>query len=220
MGGTKEAAARAAELGESKPDARIVTSLAGRTREPAPVAGEVRVGGFGGTGGLAKWINREHVTQVIDATHPFATQISSNAKQACNQTNTPLEIRTRALWPRQAGDDWREVENIDAAIDEIPPAARVLLALGSQHIAPFAKRSDVWFLVRMVDPPDKAPPLPHHELLLQRPSPDWRKERDVLVHHAISHIICRNSGGPGAYAKIEAARDLGLPVIMIGRPSG
>ncbi|MEM1365136.1 MAG: precorrin-6A/cobalt-precorrin-6A reductase, partial [Pseudomonadota bacterium] len=150
LGGTKEAAALAAELVEAKPNARIVTSLAGRTREPKPVIGEVRIGGFGGRDGLTAWLKAERVTQVVDATHPFAIQISNNAKQACAATGIPLEVRTRALWEQKAGDNWLPVPSIEAAITAIPPHARVLLALGSQHIGPFVQRADVWFLVRMI----------------------------------------------------------------------
>ncbi|MEO0637494.1 MAG: cobalt-precorrin-6A reductase [Pseudomonadota bacterium] len=220
LGGTKEAAALAASLVAEKPNARIVTSLAGRTREPKPVAGETRTGGFGGADGLATWLQTEGVSQVIDATHPFAEQISKNALAACERTGTPLEVRKREPWQKQPGDTWREATNIHQAVAMIPAGARVLLALGRQHIAPFAEREDVWFLVRMVDAPSEQLDLPAHELLLQRPSAEADDEQQVLLEHQITHIVCRNSGGPGAYAKIEAARELSLPVIMIARPQG
>ena len=217
LGGTKEAAELAASLVAEHPHWRVITSLAGRTREPLPVAGEVRTGGFGGAQGLAAWMRAEGVTRLIDATHPFARQISLNAKAAAVATGIPLDIRTRPPWPQQAGDNWILVATLAGAVEAIPSGARVLLALGSQHIAPFAARSDVHFLVRMVDPPEDALPLPDHELLVGRPSTDWRREAALLGAHAITHVVCRNAGGAGAYAKIEAARRSGLVVIMIGR---
>ena len=217
LGGTREAAELARELVASKPAARIVTSLAGRTKEPAPLAGEVRIGGFGGVEGLIRFIEENTVTRLIDATHPFARQISANAVEAAKFSGVPLEIRTRKPWTRQPGDTWIEVESLEAARDAIPPRARVLLALGSQHIGLFASREDVHFVVRMIDKPETPLALPDHALVLGRPGDTAAVETMLLIAHSITHIVCRNSGGRAAYAKIEAARELGLPVIMVGR---
>jgi precorrin-6A/cobalt-precorrin-6A reductase len=217
LGGTREAAELAAEFVRKHPDWRVITSLAGRTKEPKPVAGEVRTGGFGGAEGLAAFLEKERVTRLVDATHPFAKRISANAKAAATLACVPLDIRTRAPWRRQPGDDWTEVVSLEEARDALPSGARVLLALGSQHIAPFAARSDVHFVVRMVDPPDEPLALPDHNLVIGLPGQTTEAEAALLERHAITHIVCRNSGGDGAYAKIEAARKLGLPVVMIAR---
>jgi precorrin-6A/cobalt-precorrin-6A reductase len=122
LGGTREAAALARELVAAKPDARIITSLAGRTKEPAPLAGEVRTGGFGGVDGLVRYLQENQVTRLVDATHPFARQISANAVEAASIAGVPLEIRTRKPWSRQPGDTWIEVETLEQARDAIPPA--------------------------------------------------------------------------------------------------
>jgi precorrin-6A/cobalt-precorrin-6A reductase len=217
LGGTREAAALARELVAAKPDARIITSLAGRTKEPAPLAGEVRTGGFGGVDGLVRYLQENQVTRLVDATHPFARQISANAVEAASIAGVPLEIRTRKPWSRQPGDTWIEVETLEQARDAIPPRARVLLALGSQHIGLFASRDDVHFVVRMIDRPETPLDLPDHALVLGRPGDTAAVEIMLLIAHAITHIVCRNSGGTAAYAKIEAARDLGLPVIMVSQ---
>jgi precorrin-6A/cobalt-precorrin-6A reductase len=214
LGGTKEAAALAAELVAAHPDWRVITSLAGRTKEPKPVAGEVRIGGFGGVEGLTEYLTGENITRLIDATHPFATQISANAKRAAALTNTPLEVRTRPPWQKQPGDNWLEFTSLEEARDALPPAARVLLALGSQHITPFATRADVHYVVRMVDAPDKPLPLPDYELVIGMPG-DVEAETALLRRHGITHIVCRNSGGEGAYAKIEAARRILVTVHLI-----
>ncbi|AKH99782.1 precorrin-6x reductase [Hoeflea sp. IMCC20628] len=217
LGGTSEAAELAKQLVESQPAARVITSLAGRTREPAPLAGEVRSGGFGGIDGLVSYLRENRVTRLIDATHPFARQISANAVEAARIAGVPLEIRTRMPWERQQGDEWIVVETLQAARDAIPPRARVLLALGSQHIGVFADREDAHFVVRMIDPPETKLELPDHALILGRPGDTAAIEAMLLIAHSITHIVCRNSGGKSAYAKIEAARKLGLPVIMVGR---
>jgi precorrin-6A/cobalt-precorrin-6A reductase len=218
LGGTKEAAALAATLVSAHPGWRIITSLAGRTREPKPLAGEVRIGGFGGAEGLAAYLRGENVTSLIDATHPFARQISANAIRAAELTGIPLDIRTRAPWQKQPGDNWVDFKSLEDARDALPAAARVLLALGSQHIGPFASRDDVHFLVRMVDKPDQPLPLPDHELVTGLPG-NVQAEIDLLNRHRSTHIVCRNSGGSGAYAKIEAARACSVPVFMIALPS-
>jgi len=217
LGGTREAADLAKELVAAKPEARIMTSLAGRTKEPAPLAGEVRTGGFGGIEGLTRYLRENGVTHLIDATHPFARQISANAVEAARIAGVPLDIRTRKPWARQPGHNWIEVETLEAARDAIPTGAKVLLALGSQHISLFATRDDIHFVVRMIDKPEQPLGLPDHALVLGRPGDAPAVETMLLIAHSITHIVCRNSGGTAAYAKIEAARQLGLPVIMVGR---
>lgn len=214
LGGTAEAAAMAARLADK--GVNVMTSLAGRTREPAPLKGAVRTGGFGGAEGLAAFIRENGVSLLVDMTHPFARRISENARRASAETGVPLLAWQRPGWTRQEGDLWIEVPNIAAALSAIPPHAHVLLALGSQHIAPFAARADVHFLVRMVDPPQTPLPLPNHELLLAKPGA-VEDEFALLRTRCMTHIVCRNSGGAASYAKIAAARLLGLPVIMIGQ---
>ncbi|MEQ8306750.1 MAG: cobalt-precorrin-6A reductase [Hoeflea sp.] len=217
LGGTREAADLARQLVADRPHARIITSLAGRTKEPAPLAGEVRTGGFGGAEGLARYIKENGITQLIDATHPFARQISANAVEAARLAGVPFEIRTRTPWAKQPGDNWIEVETLEEARDAIPEGARVLLALGSQHIGLFSSREDVHFVVRMIDQPEEPLSLPDHTLVLGRPGGSAAVETMLLIAHSITHIVCRNSGGKAAYAKIEAARQMGLPVIMVKR---
>lgn len=218
LGGTKEAAALAKKLVAEKPNARIISSLAGRTKEPTPVAGEVRIGGFGGAGGLANFIQENHVTKLIDATHPFAQNISANARKAALKTSVTFEQIERAPWQKKQGDNWIEVGSLQEAKQAIPDNARVLLALGSQHIALFKDNADVHFLIRMVDQPASELPFTYYTLELGKPG-DVTHETALLEKHGITHIVCRNSGGKGAYAKIEAARTLKLPVILVQQAS-
>jgi precorrin-6A/cobalt-precorrin-6A reductase len=214
LGGIREAADLAETLvGRGH---TVISSLAGRTKEPVPLAGEVRIGGFGGADGLAAFINENAIDVLIDATHPFAKTMSANAVLAAEKAKCRLIIYARAAWQKQSGDIWFEVETLEGARDAIPEDANVLLALGSQHIAMFACRADVHFVVRMVDQPSAPLPLPNHTLIIGRPG-DVVAETQLVAKHAISHIVCRNSGGVGAYAKIEAARHLNLPVIIINR---
>ncbi|MGL4405648.1 MAG: cobalt-precorrin-6A reductase [Notoacmeibacter sp.] len=214
LGGIKEAAELAGLLDAQGHD--VISSLAGRTKEPAPLVGQIRVGGFGGPKGLADFLTENHVDFLIDATHPFAKKISQNAKLAAALTGCEFIIYLRPAWEKQAGDNWVEVESLDAACQAIPENARVLLALGSQHIAHFQSRTDVQFIVRMVDQPIEALALSNYSLVLGKPG-DSVAETLLLQTHNISHIVCRNSGGVGAYAKITAARALGLTVIIINR---
>lgn len=214
LGGTREAANLAEKLVQE--GHQVTTSLAGRTREPLPLAGETRSGGFGGVDGLARYIRENGVTRLIDATHPFATQISANARSAATLTGVNFEEHTRPSWQRRDGDNWIEVDSLEAASDAIPSDARVLLALGSQHIAVFASRDDVHFVVRMVDAPEEPLPLPDHSPITGRPG-NLQSETALLRKHNISHIVSRNSGGEPSYSKIQAARELGLIVIMIQR---
>lgn len=215
LGGTTEAAQLTKRLAPLP--LRVITSLAGRTRDPAKLEGEVRSGGFGGAEGLAHYIEAENVTLIIDATHPFATRISPNAAKAAELTKRPLIRLERPAWQKTEGDDWREVPSLEEAVSAIPPDARVLLALGRQHIAAFAARPDVHFVVRMIDPPETPLDLASHELVLAKPG-KRDDEEAFLTARRITHIVCRNSGGSASYAKLEAARNLKIPVILIARP--
>jgi len=220
LGGIREASELAARLVAEGHD--VTTSLAGRTREPKPPAGELHIGGFSsqtrsGAEGLAEYLRTNGFTRLIDCTHPFAHKISRNASAAARLAGVPLETLTRPAWEKREGDDWTEVASLEEASAAIPANARVLLALGSQHVRVFANRQNVHFVVRMVDPPENELPLSDHTLVLGTPPKDAAAEIILLKTHRITHVVCRNSGGTGAYAKIEAARMLGIPVIMVER---
>lgn len=215
LGGTREAAELARELASQGLD--VTTSLAGRTKEPTPVEGKLRIGGFGGAEGLAGYLKEEGFTRVIDATHPFAKTISANALKACETAALPLDICTRAPWQKQPGDLWTEVATLEEAANALPPNARVLLALGRQYLDAFFARTDCHFVIRMIDPPETPLAFRSHEILTAKPSADPDEEAALFRSHAITHIVARNSGGDGAYAKIVAARRMGLPVVMVGR---
>lgn len=215
LGGTKEASDLAAKL--VRKGHEVTTSLAGRTKEPEPLAGQVRIGGFGGVEGLAGYLIANGFEKLIDATHPFAKQISANADAAARQTGIEFERIVRAPWQKQNGDRWIEVGSLSDAREKIPGNARVLLALGSQYIDLFKSRKDVFFLVRTVDEPAQPLSLTDHQLVLGKPSRDWQEEAELIAAHNLTHIVCRNSGGDGAYAKIKAARHLGLTVIIVAR---
>lgn len=216
LGGTAEAVKLASRL--QAPHLRVISSLAGRTLAPAKIAGEIRVGGFGGPQGLADYLKAENVKLLIDATHPFATQISDNAIFASTTGNPIAFVRLeRPAWLKKPGDKWVVVDTLAQAADAIPSKARVLLALGKQHIAPFSKRNSVHFVVRMIDPPEAPLDLVDFELELSKPG-TVEGEASLLIAKRITHIVCRNSGGKASYAKITAARDLGIPVIMLERP--
>ena len=216
LGGTREAATLAEKL--IREGNYVITSLAGRTKEPAPVAGEIRSGGFGGIEPMAQWISTHAITKVIDATHPFATTISANAREACRIAGVELVVKKRGPWSKHSGDNWIEVKTLQDAAATIPPRSRVLLALGSQHLSEFAQRHDVHFVIRMVDKPDTPLHFKNHDLLLAKPSPEWQAEAALLQRYGVTHIVCRNSGGEGAYAKIVAARHLAIPVIIVSMP--
>lgn len=216
LGGTAEAAALAEKL-VARGDVAVVTSLAGRTTNPVLPPGEVRIGGFGGAEGLAAYIRENGITRIIDATHPFARRISENAIQAAAETGIALEHLVRLGWVSQRGDRWQEVSSLEEAAQALPADATVFLALGRQYLDAFAARSDCRFVIRMVDAPAEPLPFANHLLMLGKPSADPTREAELFAAHGITHLVCRNSGGAAGYGKIVAAREMGLPVVMVGR---
>jgi precorrin-6A/cobalt-precorrin-6A reductase len=217
LGGTSEAHALAEALSRAGYDA--VYSYGGRTRAPPAQPVRVRVGGFGGVSGLSDYIHHENITHVIDATHPFAVEISRHAVAACASSRTPLIALERMPWVKSPGDVWIEVADIGSAVAALPDQrARVFLAIGRQHIAPFGAKSQHAYTLRFVDSPDRAPPLADADLIVSRGPFSLPGERELLRSRRIEWIVARNSGGAGARAKIDAARESSLPVIMIERP--
>ncbi|UPJ61235.1 cobalt-precorrin-6A reductase [Bradyrhizobium sp. 192] len=216
LGGTADASLLAAQVARAGLGA--VYSYGGRTRAPADQPLPTRIGGFGGVSGLADYIRSENITHVIDATHPFAAEMSRNAVAACAQTSTPLIALERAPWTRAPGDNWIEVADVSAAAAALPETpAKVFLAIGRQHIAPFAAKPQHSYTLRFVDPPDA--PLPFAaDVIVSRGPFLLNGELEMMRERGIGWIVARNSGGDGARAKIDAARVLGLPVIMISRP--
>jgi precorrin-6A/cobalt-precorrin-6A reductase len=195
----------------------VTTSLAGRTVDPILPVGAVRIGGFGGAEGLASYLREEGFERMIDATHPFARRISENAIKAAAISGVPLEQRLRPRWQKQPGDRWKAVRSLTAAADALPAGATVFLALGRQYLDAFTGRSDCRFVIRMVDPPETPLAFKDHMLVLGKPASDPEQEADLFTAHGITHLVCRNSGGPAGYAKIIAARRLALPVIIVER---
>ena len=215
LGGTTEASALARALAAAGADA--VFSYAGRTEAPVAQPLPTRIGGFGGVDGLIAYLRAEKIDAVVDATHPFAAQMSRNAIMACARVGVPLIGLQRPAWRAGEGDLWTHVADIQSAIAALPDQpARVFLAIGKQNLADFAARPH-HYLLRLVDAPS-APPLPDCTVVLARGPFDAAQDLALLQAHRISHIVAKNAGGAGAEAKLIAARSLSLPVILIDRP--
>ncbi len=197
-------------------------SYAGVTRTRRTPALPTRVGGFGGVDGLVQYLRAQRVSHVIDATHPFAAQMSRNAIDACAALGLPLLAMERPAWQALAGDQWLHVADMDAAAQALTPQMqRVFLAIGRKQLAAFAPRAaQHHFVLRVIDQTEEVLPLPASrcELLIARGPFALDDERALLQRHAIDAIVSKNAGGADTYAKIEAARELGLPVIMVDRP--
>jgi precorrin-6A/cobalt-precorrin-6A reductase len=214
LGGTGEAR----ELAEAlvARGVRVVSSLAGRVARPRLPAGEVRVGGFGGPEGLAAWLRENRVRAVVDATHPFAERIGTNAARAAEATGTPLLRLARPGWQAGPHDVWHWADDLTEAARLLPGLGkRVFLTSGRQGLPAFAHLDDLWFLIRCVDPP--GPPLPrHHELILDRGPYEVAGERALLGRADV--LVTKDSGGALTSAKLTAARELGKPVLLVRRP--
>jgi len=217
LGGTGEARALAARLANDGAY-RVTTSLAGRLAAPLLPVGDVRSGSFGGPDGLAAYLCTECVVAVIDATHPFAAAISSNARQACDACRIPLAVLERRTWTELPGDHWHRVaDGGAAAIAARALGSRIFLTIGRQGLAPFASVTDRWFLIRCIDAPATALP-PQHELMLARGPFALDAEITTLRAFAIDVLVTKASGGDATAAKLTAARACGIPVVVIDRP--
>ncbi|NJM48103.1 MAG: cobalt-precorrin-6A reductase [Alkalinema sp. RU_4_3] len=220
LGGTGEATMLAKTAVAQLPQLTVQLSLAGRTQNPQTMASvATRIGGFGGVEGLVDYLRERQVGLVIDATHPFAGKISRNAALAAEQLGIPRLMLVRSPWQSMVGDRWSVVPDLKAAAAAVEQGEgrRVFLTIGRQEVGVFAGLAERWFLMRMIEPAEGA--VPEGVVLLDRGPYYLDSELAILKRHAIDLVVSKNSGGPATYAKIEAARQLGLGVVMIDRPA-
>lgn len=217
LGGTAEAVNLANRIAG---DFDVTYSLAGRTDNPnLPEGVAVRTGGFGGAEALAEWIIENGIAAVVDATHPYAAQIAGNAAEACRVADIPRLKLIRAEWQAQSGDDWLTVADIAGAAGILPSAGRrAFLSVGRQEIGGFAPVVDTTLVIRSIDPPDNADILPGATFISGRGPFSVDDEIALLRDREIDVLVSKNAGGDATYAKIAAARQLGIKVIMVDRP--
>ncbi|MFJ2901176.1 cobalt-precorrin-6A reductase [Streptomyces sp. NPDC091279] len=218
LGGTAEARELAGVLA-GVGGVRVTSSLAGRVSRPGALAGDVRVGGFGGAEGLAAWVRAEGVDVLVDATHPFAERITANAARAAEVTGVPALVLRRPGWTAVPGDRWHPVPSLAGAADALPALGRrVLLTTGRLGLSAFAHLTDLDFLVRCVEPPQTPMP-PHTRVLLARGPFTVADETELLREQRIDVLVTKDSGGAATAAKLTAARRLGVPVVLVTRPA-
>ena len=219
LGGTSEAAALARAAVEAFPGADVISSLAGRLVPAPELPGRVRVGGFGGARGLAEYLDRENIGALVDATHPFAAAISAHARTACDASALPRIMLARPPWRPEPADNWVEAADYGQAAARLPGLGRrAFLTTGTAGMDAFAAVEGVHFLVRLIRQPAAPLPLADATLITGRPPNAVADERALMETHAIEVLVTKQSGGTATRAKLEAARGLGLPVLMIARP--
>lgn len=214
LGGTGEARALAALLVDAGHD--VTTSLAGVTEKPIMPKGKTRIGGFGGVEGLRDYLHAQKFVVVVDATHPFAAQISRNAALACDGVH--LLRLERPAWVKQVGDHWIDVADVLRAVAALPRGAHVFCTIGRKEIDAFVARSDLSGVVRMIEPPP-TPLADQWTLMLQRPPFSLESEIALMRENEITHLVSKNAGGRETENKLAAARQLCIPVVMIARPT-
>ena len=219
LGGTAEGAALARRLNRENPDLRVITSLAGRLPGSRAAAGALRVGGFDGAEGLAAYIGEARIGLVVDATHPFAARMSDNARRACDAAGVARLILMRPPWAPPPGARWHAVADNNAAAALLHGLGRrCFITVGRGGLEAYARREDQWFLVRLMTPSHEPLPLVRAHLAVGLPPFTVSGERALMAEHRIEVLVTKNSGGFATGAKIVAARDLGLPMVVIERP--
>lgn len=195
-----------------------IASLAGETRTPEALAIPTRIGGFGGREEFEAFLDREGITAILDATHPFAAKISHRTAQVARDRGLPYCQLLRSAWQPEPGDDWRHVVDEAEAASLFPSGSRVFLATGRKSLDRFAQLSDCDVTLRVVDPQPGPFPLPKGRYLVARPPYRLEDERALLAELKVDFVVTKNAGGTRSYAKLLAARELGIPVLMIDRP--
>jgi precorrin-6A/cobalt-precorrin-6A reductase len=218
LGGMTEARELAGRLA-ARTNIDVVLSLAGRTREPIGYPVPLRIGGFGGVRGLIDYIREREIDLMIDATHPFAEQMSRHAVFSASETGVPFFVLSRPAWRKAEGDRWTEADSIaDGVVKLGRKPRRVFAAIGRQELAPLCDAPHHFYLVRSVDPIDPPLDLPDARYISERGPFALKAERKLLSGEKIDVVLAKNSGGDASYAKIVAARELGIEVVLVKRP--
>ncbi len=217
LAGTGEARRIARELAACGLDA--VASLAGATRQPEPLALPTRVGGFGGEAGFRAYLADEGITAVLDATHPFAQRITERAARVCAELGIAYLQVLRPAWERRSGEHWTEISTPAQAAGHIAKGATVFLATGRQSLAQFSGLAGRRVLLRVIDPPTEPFPFEGGEYVIGRPPFSVAREKALFEALQVDWLVVKNSGGEGGRAKLDAARALGISVMVIGRPA-
>ena len=215
LGGTAEAREIAALLLKEGHD--VISSLAGVTSKPLLPQGKRRVGGFGGVDGLRAYLKQEEIEVLIDATHPYAAIISANAYAAVQNSAVKLVRFERVQWQPTDADHWISVASLFEAAERLEPQAKVFITTGRKDLAPFLKRIDLSGVIRTVEPPRDVLP-PHWRMILDRPPHALEDELTLFKREGFTHLVCKNAGSAATRAKLDAARLLGIKVMMVRRP--
>lgn len=197
---------------------KVIASLAGATRQPDPLPVTTRVGGFGGEAGFRDYIAQNKISAVLDATHPFAEAITERTARVCADLGLPYSLVVRTEWSAQDGDQWIHVDSPQDVAAHVPSDAVVFLATGRQTLAQYANLEGRRVLARMIDPPRAPFPFEGGEFVIGRPPFSLKSEVALFEALGVTHLVVKNAGGVGGRAKLDAARALGLPVVMIKRP--
>ena len=213
LAGTGDARRIAGDLS----DLPIIASLSGATSSPQEYPCELRTGGFGGAEAMADWLRGNGITAIIDATHPFATQISANAVAAAHVTDTPITRINRPPWEQAPGETWINVPTVETAARALPVGARAFLATGRGSQDAFVVRQDIWCALRLIDPPKTIYP-GNGEYIVSRPPFDVSSEIALFKLLRITHLVVKNAGGAAARTKLTAAAKLNIPIVIVSRP--
>lgn len=219
LGGTGDARQLADNLADAfGNDLRVITSLAGRTSSPRQPKGEIREGGFGGAQGLAKYLKETQIAAVIDATHPYAAQISKHGVEASQSAGIPHILLDRPAWTEEPDDKWTHVPDIAGAADALKTASTAMITTGIQNLDEFKHVRGPKLLVRLLEHPKTELPIKNAEIVIGRPPYNLNDEVTLFKLLGVDTLVTKNAGGDATRAKIDAARELGIQVIMIDRP--
>jgi len=216
LAGTNEARRLAQALAEARID--TLASLSGATRVAQKLPVPTRVGGFGGAAGFLDVIKCETITHVIDATHPFAHQITDRTHCICTDNNIPYLHILRPEWHPEQGDNWTMISNEEDAAHHIPSGSTVFLATGRQTLPRYSGLKECRVICRQIDPPDEPFPFPGGEFLVSRPPFTVEDEEKLFRALNVDYLVVKNAGGVSSRTKLDAARELNIPVLMLRRP--
>ena len=217
LAGSAEARLLAAKIAGMQ-DVKVTSSLAGATRNPATLAGKMRIGHFGGRDGFADYLRQNSVDVVIDATHPFAAKMSETAAGVCAALGVSHLQVMRPPWTPDSGDRWTIVENECAVAGVVPVGSVAFLATGRGTLERYSNMTGRRLICRQIDPPETDFPFENGAFLVGQGPFSIGHEEALFKNLNVDWLVVKNSGGDASRSKLNAARRLGLPVAMIKRP--
>ena len=160
----------------------------------------------------------EGARAIVDASHGFDQQLTEAGQRAAAALGLPIINFSRPPWDAGENPLWQTAADVRSAMALVPSGARVFAATGWGSLPQCAAFPGDRLLLRQTHRHDRVPPFDFVELVFGEAPFTPESEAELFQALSVDLLMCRNLGGRASRPKLDAAAQLGLPVVLIDRP--